>query len=85
MSGRNELEMIENNKNDETRFVEKEWNEAPLYMSVADIKKLGFTQSVIYTWFHMSNFPPVIKQNGFRVNKYKFKTWLESREVNQYI
>lgn len=61
---------------------EKEWNEAPLYMSCADISKFGFKKDVVYGWFHSSDFPPVIKQNGYRVNKYKFKTWLEKKEVD---
>lgn len=69
----------------EKEFEEKEWNEAPLYMNVSDIIKLGFTRAIIYQWFHSPTFPPVVNQNGYRVNKYKFKRWLESREVNQYI
>lgn len=60
--------------------VEKLWDQFPMYMSVSDIATLGFKKTVIYGWLRTQGFPPVIKENGYRVNKFKFRAWLESKE-----
>lgn len=68
----------------EEENLEIEWKEAPLYMSCKDIIKLGFKKNTIYKWFHSKDFPTVIKQGGYRVNKYKLKNWLENMEESTW-
>lgn len=60
--------------------LETEWQDMPLYMGYADIKKLGFKKTQIYQWFHSADFPPMLRKDAKKVNKYKLKQWLEERE-----
>ena len=60
--------------------VEKVWEKMPLYVSCKHIEKLGFKKTRIYAWFHREDFPPMIKNGGKVVNKFKLRKWLEERE-----
>lgn len=55
-----------------------------MYMGYKDIARLGFSKSTIYRWFNSEDFPPMIRRNGFKVNKEKFRKWLEKQEETAY-
>lgn len=61
--------------------MEKDWEKLPMYLTCKDIMTLGFRKTTIYKWFRSKGFPPVIRSDGLKVNKYKFKEWLEKQEV----
>lgn len=63
-------------------YMEREWEEAPLFMSCKDIVKLGFKKTAVYCWFKDETFPPHICNNGIRVNKYRLREWLENLQHN---
>lgn len=60
--------------------MDAEWEKLPMYLGYKDIIEMGFGKNTIYRWFNCEDFPPVIKRNGVRVNKQKFKEWLEKQE-----
>lgn len=62
-------------------ILEDTWNNMPLYIGYKEIMKLGFSQATIYRWFNAESFPPMIRNGGMRVNKFKFREWLEHNEV----
>ena len=60
--------------------LEKEWERLPLYVGYAEIISLGFKKTRVYKWFKRQDFPPMLRNDGKRVNKYKLKKWIEERE-----
>jgi len=60
---------------------EKYWEQFPLYMGYKEIMKLGFPKARIYQMFNSEDFPPMIRQKGYRVNKFKLKEWLKGYEI----
>ena len=60
--------------------IDIEWANMPLYMGYSDIIQLGFKKTRVYNWFNRPDFPPMLRNDGKRVNKYKLKEWLEERE-----
>ena len=61
--------------------MDNDWEKLPMYIGYKDIMELGFKKDRIYKWFNREDFPPMIRSEGMRVNKYKFKDWLEKMEV----
>lgn len=61
------------------------WEHLPMYMGCSDIISLGFKKTTIYEWFRSDDFPPVINRNGYKVNKFKFRAWLENQEKKVYV
>ena len=61
-------------------ILDEVWDELPMYIGYKEIMKLGFSQATIYRWFNAKDFPPMIRKGGMRVNKLKFKNWLEKNE-----
>lgn len=60
-----------------------EWENQPMYLGYHEIVDMGFSRATVYRWFNSDDFPPVIKRNGLKVNKYKFKDWLEGQEMRK--
>ena len=60
--------------------MDEAWNTLPMYIGYKDIMKLGFKKATIYRWFNAEDFPPMIRSGGMRVNKFKFREWLENSE-----
>ena len=54
-----------------------------MYIGYKEIVQLGFKKTSVYRWFNSADFPPMIRQSGLKVNKYKFKEWLEKLEVSK--
>lgn len=61
--------------------MEDVWDSFPLYIGYKDIMKLGFKKYRIYEWFNCESFPEMVRKGGMRVNKFKFREWLEQQEV----
>lgn len=61
--------------------MDAEWEKLPMYIGCKEIVQLGFKKTSVYRWFKSDDFPPMVRQSGLRVNKYKFKEWLENSEV----
>lgn len=66
--------------------MDTEWEKMPMYIGYKEITSLGFKKDIIYKWFNRPDFPPMIRSDGMKVNKYKFRQWLEKLEVakNEY-
>jgi len=60
--------------------IEVEWKNLPLYVGYEEIISLGFKKTRVYNWFKRDDFPPMLHQDGKKVNKYKLRKWIEERE-----
>ena len=65
-------------------YMDELWESLPLYLNYKEIMKLGFKKDTIYKWFNSESFPEMLHIGGMRVNKFKFREWLEKQEMKTH-
>ncbi len=57
---------------------EKNWQDLPLVLSPADVKRiLTCGSNTVYTLFHSADFPAIKVGKSFKVSRDAFRAWLE--------